>query len=96
LFISLTEALVGKNCEIDVLTSKYKKELPSEENINGVKVHRVNCWNRFGFIFLSIPKAIKLASKANFIHASTYNACLPAYIAARWTKKKIFITFHEL
>ena len=96
LFILLSQALVKKGFQVTVVTSKYDKTLPLGDDLNGVKIIRVRCYNRFGFTFLSIPKIIKYARKCDIIHTTTYNAALPAFVAAKISRKAVVVTFHEL
>ncbi len=95
LFKLLAEELVRRGKIVNVLTNRYNKSLPKKEVINGVRIRRLSMYNRFFFTFLSIPFAIYYAGKCDIIHTTSFNAALPAYIAARFRRKKVFITFHE-
>lgn len=95
LFLHLGKSLVAKGYEVDVVTTWYDKSLPSTENMDGINIYRVDCNNRFLFSILSIPLIMKLASKAQVIHTSTYAAAWPAWISSVLKRKKIIITFHE-
>ena len=95
-FKNLTEGLAKKGHDVSILTHRLKSTEKSE-NINGVKVIRVNCFHsRYWFSFFAIPKAIKFAKSADIIHTTTYNGSLPARIAARVCKKPSIITVHEI
>lgn len=96
LFYELSSKLAEKGFEVIVVTTWYDKKLPREEMHKGVKIVRVNCFNRFGFTFLSLPKIIKHAKGCHAIHTTTYNAALPAMIAGKLKGKKVFVTFHEV
>lgn len=96
LFKSLTEELVSIGYEVTVVTNKYSPELASSETINGVNIKRYNFINRYLFTFLSVFPIIKEARQHDLIHTTSYNAGLPSYIAAKLTKTKVVITFHEV
>ena len=96
LFKSLAESLVERGSQVTVLTNKFDRTLPAEETINGVDIVRVNFKNRYLFTFFAWIKASKLAKSHDFIHTTSYNAALPAFIASLIRRKKILITFHEV
>ena len=96
LWKSLAEQLVLKNNNVTVLTTRFDKNLAQKETINGVDIVRLNVSNRFSFTFFSLPTAIRLSKLADIIHTSSYNAALPAWLAAKLTSKKCIITFHEV
>ena len=95
-FKNLAESLAKQGHNINIVTHRLKntKEF---EIINGVKIHRINCFHsRYWFTFLSIPKVLKLAKKADIVHTTTYNGAFPARIAAKLLKKPSVITIHEV
>ena len=96
LFYVLTRELAKKGHEITVVTTRFEKNLPEEEILDGVKIVRVNCFNRFAFTVFSLPKVIRFARKSDLIHTTTYNAALPAALAGKLTGKPVFVTFHEV
>lgn len=96
LFYVLTTALAKEGYEITVVTTLFDKKLPAEEIHEGVKIVRVNCFNRFAFTVLSLPKVIRFARKCDIIHTTTYNAALPAAFAGKLLGKPVFVTFHEV
>lgn len=96
LFKTLAESLVKEGHQVTVLTNKFDKTLRSYELINGVTIKRVRCFNRFLFTILSIPAAIQEAKDCDLIHTSSYNAAIPARIAAKIQQKHSIITFHEV
>ena len=96
LFQMLAESMATEQHEVTVLTTKFNKTLASSEKHNGVNILRIQCYNRFLFTFLSLPKVIQYARKADLIHTTTYNAALPAWLGARLTRKKVIVTFHEV
>ncbi|MEK6905251.1 MAG: glycosyltransferase, partial [Nanoarchaeota archaeon] len=96
LFKNLAEGLVKKGNSVAIITTKLPGT-KSYEEINGVKVHRVNCFNnRYLFSFLSIPKVLKLAKKADIIQTTTFNGAPPAWLGAKLTHKPVILTVHEV
>jgi len=81
LFYTLSTNLASQGYEVVVVTTRYDKKLKSNEEHEGVKIIRVNCFNRFGFTVFSLPKVIEHAKDCNLIHTTTYNAALPAMIS---------------
>lgn len=96
LFWELSRALTGRGHHVRVVTTRFRTDLPEEEMINGITILRVNCINRYFFSFFSILKVIQEARSADLIHTTSYNAALPAFIAAKWRKKPVIVTFHEV
>lgn len=96
LFFNLSKALVSNGDEVIVVTTRHDRALPEKENIEGISVHRVDCGNRFMFTFFSLGTVLKYASRCDIIHTTSYNAALPAAIAARLKGKKVVVTFHEV
>ncbi len=95
-FKNLAEGLVKSGHHVDIVTHRLKKT-KKYEKINGVNIHRVSCFHsRYWFTFLSIPKSVKLAKKADIIHTTTYNGAFPAKIASVLAKKPCVITIHEI
>jgi len=96
LFYVLTTALVKRGYEITVITTLFDKKLVKEEIYEGIKIIRINCFNRFAFTFLSLPEVVRHARDCDLIHTTTYNAALPASIAGKLTGKPVLVTFHEV
>ena len=96
LFWTLAKALVQEGCEVAVVTTRFRKDLSKEETLEGIKIYRVDCYNRYFFSFFSLPITLRLISAYDIIHTTSYNAALPAWIAARIKKKPAIITFHEV
>ena len=96
LFWTLAKALVKKGCKVAVVTTRFKKDLPKVEHIEGISIHRVDCYNRFLFSFFSLPVILRLLPEYEIVHTTSYNAALPAWVAARLRKKPAVITFHEV
>jgi glycosyltransferase involved in cell wall biosynthesis len=96
LFFELTTSLARQGHQVAVVTTKYHPSLQNNEIVQGVEIHRITCRNRFLFSFLSIPAITKLAGQYDLIQTTSYNAALPAWIAAKFRSKPIVITFHEV
>jgi len=95
-FKNLMEGLVEKGHKVVVVTHRLKGTKKFEV-INGVKVHRVDCFNsRYWFTFLSIPLVLKIAKEADIIHTTLYNAALPAKIGAFLLRKPSVIMIPEV
>ena len=96
LFKYVAENLAEKGHNVTVITTRFKKDLKKTETLNKVKIKRLHFYNRYIFTFFSLPFLLKEAKKADIIHTTTYNAALPAFLAAKITKTPIYITFHEI
>jgi len=95
-FMNLMEGLAKLGHHVDVVTHRIKGTKKFEV-IRGVRVHRIaSLGSRHVFTFTAIPKAIKLARKADIIHTTTYNGAFPAKIASIFTRNKCIITVHEV
>jgi len=95
LFKHLVDALAEEGHEITVITNKGLSGPIHERNTN-IHIVRVPFLNRYLFTFLATIPAIYYAIGKDDIHTTSYNAALPAYMAAVLTRKKILITFHEV
>jgi glycosyltransferase involved in cell wall biosynthesis len=95
LFQQLAESMAGKGHEVTVITTCFDPTLPERETLNGVRVRRLDCRNRFWFTFLALPPVWKAAQAADLIHATTYTAALPAWLAAKGKGMPSVLTFHE-
>lgn len=95
LFRALTEALAERGHDITVLTTRFRPDLPARETVAGVRIHRIDCRNRFLFSLFALPEALRLAATADLVHTTTYNAALPAWLGAQLRGKRVVITFHE-
>lgn len=96
LFKVLAENLVKRGHTVRVVCTKFNKNFPGEEIINGVEVIRVPIASRYTFSFIGFFFIWKYSKGFDFIQTTTYNAALPAFFIALFRKKKIAITFHEL
>ena len=96
LFKELTESMAAKGHKIEVITTKFDRSLSTTECIAGVKIKRLNVFNRYLFTFFSIPSVIKAAKSCDIIHTTSYNAAPAAWIASKVVGKPCIITFHEV
>ena len=96
LFRQLTKELANKGFRVTVITSKHHKSLASIEHIDNVSICRVNCFNRYFFTLMSLPKIFKESRHCDLIHTTTYTAALPAWIIGCIRKKPTVLTFHEV
>lgn len=96
LFLNLTASLAASGHEVLVVTTKHSHTLPKDEVYRGIKISRVPCKNRFLFTFMSLPEVIRKARTSDFIHTTSYNSAIPAFIAGLFLRKKVLITFHEV
>src|SRR3989344_192764 len=95
-FKNLAESFAEKGFHVDLITHRLKNT-KTFEVMNGVRVHRVRCFDsRYLFTFFSIPLVIRLAKKADIIHTTTFNGAPPAWVGARLAGKKCIITVHEV
>jgi len=94
-FKNLSEGYVKKGHNVSIVTHRLKGTKKFED-INGVKVYRVNCFHsRYFFTFLSIPTVIKLAKQVDIIQTTSFNGAPPAWLASKILKKPVAITVHE-
>ena len=61
-----------------------------------MEIHRHWSSSRSTFSLASIPSICMLAKEADIIHASTYAAAFPAWIASRLMHKPLVLTVHEI
>lgn len=96
LFRQLTKELADQGFNVTVVTSKHHKSLASFERIDRVSVYRVNCFNRYFFTLMSLPRIFKEARYCDLIHTTTYTAAIPAWLIGLIRKKRVILTFHEV
>ena len=95
LFKSLAERLAAEGHEVKIITSRFRKDLPAREIINGVTVKRLRISSRFAFTFFGIFGMLREARRCDIIHTTSFNAAFPARLAGLIAGKKVIITFHE-
>lgn len=96
LFWSLSRVLVQQGYTVKVITTRFDKKLPCNETIDGVEIIRLPIKNRFLFTFWGVFGVYKHTKSANIIHTTSYNAAVPAFIAAKLRGTPAIITFHEV
>lgn len=98
LFENLTAALARDGHRVTVITL----HLPGarvREMRNGVEIIRVRTpqrARRYLFTLMSLPIVIRHAVRADIIHTTTYNAAIPAWLAATTARKPVVVTVHEV
>jgi glycosyltransferase involved in cell wall biosynthesis len=98
LFGQLAESLAAAGYEVSVVTSRLPGT-PARELRGGVNVVRVAVprWGtRYWFSVLAVPTVLRLARHADVIHTTTYNAAIPAWVAAKLYGVPAVITVHEV
>ena len=98
LFTQLAVALAAHGHSVCVVTLCLPNS-SSREMYRGVEIIRIPApsWGqRFLFTLWAIPETLKRARIADIIHTTTYNAALPARLAALWSRKPCVITVHEV
>ncbi len=96
LFLNLTVSLAETGHEINVVTTLHDHSEKKYEVYKGVKITRINCYNRFLFTVFGLPEILRKARNADFIHTTSYNSAIPSYLAGLICRKKVVITFHEV
>jgi D-inositol-3-phosphate glycosyltransferase len=95
LYQTVAEGLARKGCEVGVITTRFRNT-KKEELFHGVKLYRILTPKIFGthywFTFLALPKIFRLANRYDVVHTTTYNAALPAWLAAKLRGKRVIIT----
>jgi glycosyltransferase involved in cell wall biosynthesis len=95
LYQTVAEGLVKSGCKVAVVTSRLPAT-KKEELLNGVRLYRIPTPRIFGrhywFTFLSFLKILRLAKNHDVVHTTTYNAALPAWLAAKLRRKRSIIT----
>ena len=89
----ISEKLVKKGYEVEVLTTDPSRKLPKEEVINGVRIKRFNSWapNEAYYFSRSLKRYLmKNSGQYDIVHAHSYHA-LPALYAAQAKKGNKFV-----
>lgn len=98
LFYSLTTQLARLGYKVRVVTLALP-ETNDCESINGVEVLRVKVppfASRYFFSFIAFFYLLIFVRDFDLIHTTTFNAALPAWMAAKVLRKRIVITVHEV
>jgi len=96
LFSELCQNLVSEGNQVRVITTRFRKDLPQREMINGVEIVRLPVANRYIFTFFGVFLGWKYSRGFDIIHTTSYNAALPASIIGLFRRRKTIITFHEV
>ena len=92
LFGELAAELARRGHEVEVITSGERNSVETRE---GITIRRIHA-GRYLFMLRAIPHAIRAARRADLVHTTTYNAAIPAWIAARLARKPVVLTAHEV
>jgi glycosyltransferase involved in cell wall biosynthesis len=97
LFGELAGELARRGHEVEVITSADRGE-PRHEVRGRLTIRRIRApfARRYLFMLLALPYAIRAARRADLIHTTTYNAAIPAWIAAKLARRPAVITVHEV
>jgi glycosyltransferase involved in cell wall biosynthesis len=98
LFGELAAELARQGHEVEVITSADPGDPPREVR-GGLRVRRIKApafARRYLFMLMAVPVAIRAACRADLVHTTTYNAAIPAWIAARLARKPVVLTAHEV
>ena len=93
----ISERLVLRGIEVDVLTTDPEGKLPKTEIINGVNVKRFRSWAPSDSYYFSfeLPEYIKkYASEYNLIHSHSYHALPSLYAAMNRASTPLIFTPH--
>lgn len=97
LFKNLAEQLVIEDHYVTVVTTlPEQSNAPKREQIGRLTIHRISFLNRYFFTFLGFFSILKYVRHCDIVHTTSYNAGVPAVLAAKLFGKKTIITFHEV
>lgn len=95
LFKTLVESLVKAGHECIVITARLNREDPYREIKPGLTIIRLSVASRYLFTAQAIWPVLRHLRGVDLVQTTSYNAALPAFIAARLGRKKVVVTFHE-
>ncbi len=96
LFKGLIEKLAKEGHQIQLVTTQLTKSSPKIEQLPNITIYRYPFLNRYFFTLLAFIPVLKHSQQVDLIHTTSYNAAIPAAIAALLRGKKSIITFHEV
>lgn len=98
LFGELAAELARRGHSVEVITSADPGEAKRETRGNIVirRIHAPAFARRYLFMLMAIPFAIRAARRADIVHTTTYNAAIPAWLAAKSARKPAVLTAHEV
>jgi len=93
----LAEQLVRDGHSCVLITSRFRKDLPARELINGVLVHRVNLPGptRFWFTFCSLPFIVREARKSDIVQGASYGGAIPSFFGSLLAGKPCCLIVYE-
>lgn len=97
-FKNLAERLAKLGHKSTVVTTSQPRA-EAHEIANGVEIFRVavpRFRDRYWFAFFALPRVFMAARNCDVIHATTYSAAFPAFLASRLLRKPCVITVHEI
>jgi glycosyltransferase involved in cell wall biosynthesis len=96
LFRNLAEGLARAGWEVEVITQMVK-DAQAEEVRNNVHIRRIATGGiRHLFPLLVLPTLFKAAGRADLIHCTTFASTLPSWLVAKWRRKPLALTVHEV
>lgn len=96
-FEQIISRTLSKGWKAIILTSHFDKNLPLQKSHKNLKIIRT--WNnRKSFIWKAFwaGKVLLQTEHIDLIHTSTYGGAIPASLLAKFFRKKILITVHEV
>ncbi|MDX1477020.1 MAG: glycosyltransferase family 4 protein [Saprospiraceae bacterium] len=96
LFKALIDALDAHGHRCTVLTTWPGGAVPRHESHGNVEVVRIRVWNRYLFTLLALFPILRRLKGCDLVHTTSYNAAIPAFIATRFVRRRVIITFHEV
>jgi len=95
LFKTLVEKLEAAGNEITIVTTKPFGGLPFKEKLGNITIIRLP-FGRYSYTFLGFIPLLFYIRKMDIIQTTSYNAGIPAIMAAKIFGKRVVITFHEV
>jgi D-inositol-3-phosphate glycosyltransferase len=98
LYFDVTRGLVQAGHRVTVVTRRDAGMCP-QEDIHGVKVHRVTTPDfaqRLFFMLLALPLLWRLSRDASVVHAVVYGSALPGWLIAKLRRLPFVLTVHEV
>ncbi len=98
LFDQLTASLVREGHRVTVITLQLPgtKRHEWRNSVEILRVRTPQLARRYFFTMLAFPLALRMAIRADIIHTTTYNAAIPAWLAATIARKPAVVTVHEV
>jgi D-inositol-3-phosphate glycosyltransferase len=98
LFDQLTAALAREGHRVTIVTL-HLPGTKMHEWRSGVEILRVRTpqrARRYLFTLLAFPLTLRKAVRADIVHTTTYNAAIPAWLAATIARRPAILTVHEV